>query len=91
MEQMMSVCRNPWCKAHFYYTDKDMVVIEDKLSGKISDEKVPPMECPKCKSFDKELSGGVTWTEKKYEGSRIDGSSGPISINVSRYIDTKKW
>ena len=49
-----------------------------------------PGQCNKCISFDTELSGGVTWTNKKYEGSRFDGMPHPISINVDRAIDKKK-
>lgn len=94
---MKSVCRNPWCKSHFYYTENDMIIVGvNKLNGKIDElldhvEKVPPTECPKCRSFNQELSGGVSWNEKKYEGSRDDGLAHPMSINISKYTDRKKW
>lgn len=91
---MKSICRNPWCKSHFYYTENDMIIVgTDKLNGKIDDqiEKVPPTECPKCRSFNQELSGGVSWIEKKYEGSRDDGLPHTISINISKYIYGRKW
>lgn len=52
---------------------------------------VSPSMCGKCQSFDTELSGGVTWTEKNYEGSRMDGNAHPISINVNRAIENKKF
>lgn len=73
MELKQSMCKNPWCKAHFNYE---------------SDE--APDTCYKCQSFDGELSGGVTWSEKKYEGNRYDGQSHPISINVKRSIEQRK-
>jgi hypothetical protein len=44
-----------------------------------------PMTCPKCNSFDTELSGGVTWTDRNYEGPRFDGMPHQISINVKKY------
>lgn len=98
MEQMKSVCQNPWCKAHFYYTENDMTSVQDNSrSSKIETvleevQKVPPKQCPKCRSFNEELSGGVSWIEKKYEGSRFDGLPHPISVSVSKYTDRKtRW
>ncbi len=49
-----------------------------------------PEQCPKCRSFDNELSGGVTWTDKKYEGSRMDGLPHVIDIRVQRSDERKK-
>lgn len=72
MEQRSNICSNPWCKGTFFFTPKE-------------DEK-EPSECPKCRSFDKDLSGGVTWTEKKYEGDRFDGMPHPIKVNVKNYF-----
>lgn len=46
---------------------------------------VAPTSCPKCKSFDKDLSGGVTWTDKKYDGPRMDGTPHQTSINIKKY------
>jgi hypothetical protein len=90
MEKMKTVCRNPWCKAHFYYTEDDMVVITDNRSSKIDVvleevEKVPPANCPKCKSFDTELSGGVEWNTKEYEGGRFDGMPHQMKYKVTNY------
>jgi len=50
-------------------------------------------ECPKCLSFGNDMSGGVTWTEKKYEGSRFDGHAHQIDIKVQRAFENKnmKW
>jgi len=44
-----------------------------------------PKVCKKCQSFDTELSGGVTWTDKKYEGPRFDGKPHLTSLNIKRY------
>lgn len=95
MEEMKSVCSNPWCKATFTYTDMDMieVVKTDNTKGhRFTKElpvnesiKQPPRVCKKCKSFESELSGGVSWTEKKYEGSRFDGMPHEIKYKVTNY------
>ena len=44
-----------------------------------------PRTCPKCHSFDKELSGGVTWSDREYEGPKFDGMPHRTSININRY------
>lgn len=31
---------------------------------------IKPTVCPKCQSFDKELSGGITWIDKKYDSKK---------------------
>ena len=49
-----------------------------------------PDQCWKCQSFES-MSGGITWTEKKYDGPRFDGLPHQISINVSRSTDRKKY
>lgn len=92
MEQMMSVCRNPWCKATFFYTEEDMITPKNEniRNGKIDVilnemEKEPPMHCKKCQSFDKELSGGSSWVDKEYEGSRFDGMPHQIKYKVTNY------
>ena len=36
---------------------------------------IPPGECPKCKSFHKDMSAGVTWTDKVYNEPRNDGKA----------------
>jgi hypothetical protein len=74
-----TVCKNPWCKATFFYKEEEKVTSED---GVIS----PPPICSKCKSFDSELSGGVTWKDKKYDGSRFDGTSHQTAIKINKYI-----
>lgn len=91
MEQMKTVCRNPWCKATFFYKESDMITLKsDNRTPKIDDlsdevEKTPPTQCFKCKSFDTNLSGGVEWKDKEYEGSRFDGSVHQIKYKVTNY------
>jgi len=90
MEKMKTICRSPWCKATFFYTEEDMIVVTDKRSSKIDAileevEKSPPTHCNKCRSFDNELSGGVEWRDKEYEGSRFDGMPHQIRYKVTNY------
>lgn len=40
--------------------------------------------CPKCKSMSTDVSGGVEWVDKSYEGSRWDGMPHQVSIKVNR-------
>jgi hypothetical protein len=72
-----SVCRNPWCKTHFIYYDKDIKDVDGK--------KVIPSQCSKCKSFNDDLSGGVTWEDKEYEGPRDDGMPHQIRYKITNY------
>jgi hypothetical protein len=91
MDKMKTVCRNPWCKAHFYYTEDDMIILTDNSRPSKIDvilekvEKSPPSNCPKCRSFNTELSGGVEWKDKTYEGSRFDGMPHQIKYKVTNY------
>lgn len=77
MENKTAICGSPWCKATFVYHDIDMVEVDGVRSA--------PKMCPKCKSFDSELSGGVTWTDKEYEGSRFDGTPHQIRYKVTNF------
>jgi hypothetical protein len=77
MEQFLKVCQNPWCKAHFYYTENDFINTEDGL--------LPPNKCKKCLSFENELSGGIEWRDKTYEGSRWDGKPHQITYKVTNF------
>ena len=77
MDNKLAVCSSPWCKATFSYTDSDMVGNEDVKS--------PPKNCPKCISFDNELSGGVTWLDKEYEGSRFDVMPHEMKYKVTNF------
>lgn len=77
MEKFIMVCSSPWCKAHFEYTECDISIVDGV--------EVRPKVCPKCKSFDNELSDGVTWTNKEYEGSRFDGTPHEIRYKVTNF------
>lgn len=96
MDELRTVCKNPWCKATFFYTESDMTIVDNgSRSGKIDEmldevKKVAPKECPKCRSFNSDLSGGVSWTDKKYEGPRDDGRPHPFAYNVTRSTE-RRW
>jgi hypothetical protein len=45
-----------------------------------------PGQCPKCISFDRELSGGVTWVTKHYTEPRNDGRPHEISIKIKNFF-----
>jgi len=91
MEKMKTICKNPWCKGHFYYTETDMVEVKSdirisKIENLLNEvKKVPPSQCPKCISFNSELSAGVEWKDKEYEGSRFDGIPHQIKYKVTNY------
>jgi hypothetical protein len=77
MEIFNLVCSNPWCKAHFSYTELNFIKTEEGL--------IHPKECLKCKSFSEEMSGGVEWKDKTYEGSRFDDKPHEIKYKVTNY------
>ena len=78
MENMMTnVCSNPWCKATYQFSEKEVPEIDGSKQW--------PKECPKCKSFDTQLSGGVTWNTREYEGSRFDGMPHQIKYRVTNF------
>lgn len=79
MEELRSVCQNPWCKATFIYTENDMILVKG------SDDKIKPKVCYKCKSFDNDLSGGVTWEDREYEGDRFDDRPHQIQYKVTNF------
>lgn len=92
MENFSNICNNQWCKALFFYTEKDMTIVKnenirDKKIEILLDEnkKEAPRYCKKCQSFDKEISGGVEWKEKTYEGSRFDTTPHEIKYKVTNY------
>lgn len=74
---MKGICSNPWCKATFDFS-------EEERKGADGVER-DPAQCPKCRSFDSELSGGVTWNTKEYEGSRFDGMPHQIKYRVTNF------
>ncbi len=77
MEELKTVCKNPWCKGTFFYKEEEMTVV--------GDEKFPPKHCKKCQSFEKDLSGGIEWKDKEYEGDRFDGMPHQIRYKVTNY------
>lgn len=77
MEQFRGVCSNAWCKAHFFYTTDD-IKVEDGKS-------LHPRQCAKCFSFSEELSGGVEWKDKEYEGTRNDFLPHQIKYKVTNF------
>lgn len=91
MEELKSVCKNPWCKGTFVYKESDMVPVEQNIkksnfvdnSEKV--EKVAPSICPKCKSLETEMSGGIEWKTKEFEGSRFDGLPHEVRYKVTNY------
>lgn len=88
MEQLISFCRNPWCKVRFTYTESEMISVKTDPRAKSNDgeqEKLPPRECPKCRSFNNELSGGVEWKDKSYEGDRYDDRPHQIKYKVTNF------
>lgn len=72
-----TVCKNPWCKGTFEYKEEEMTEVDGVM--------VPPQQCKKCKSFATDLSAGVEWKDKKYEGGRDDGMAHEISYRVNKY------
>jgi hypothetical protein len=78
MTNKTTVCSNPWCKATFFYTDDDMVEIKD-------DDRISKTVCHKCKSFDSELSGGISWKEKEYDSDPYDDRPHRIKYSVTNF------
>ena len=72
-----SVCNNPWCKATFSFTENDFIDIDGKLEE--------PKQCKKCFSFSNELSAGVTWQERQYEGARYTNEPHQIKYSVTNF------
>jgi len=64
-------CSNFWCKSPF-----NVKFYKGESFSKI---------CPKCNSFNYELSDGVESGEKHYEGSRQDGLAHEVSFHFSKY------
>lgn len=94
MEELKSICKNPWCKAIFIYTENDMTILKNnkivtKINEVLTDDdeisKIPPKTCNKCKSFNNELSGGVTWKDREYEGDRFDNKPHQMQYKVTNY------
>lgn len=63
-------CSNFWCKVRYEISDRDFENYREFYST-----------CPKCRSFDTELSGGVTNNgQRNYEGDRFDNGEHEVTI-----------
>src|SRR5690606_6199940 len=98
MTELKSVCQNPWCKATFVYKESEMTssrpVTEDKYKHRfkkkseieeIKKSMIPPKQCYKCRSFNDELSGGIEWTDFKYDGPRFDGTPHEMNYKITTF------
>lgn len=47
-------------------------------------------QCYKCISFNNDLSNGVDWEDKNYDGIKYDGPH-KIDIKIQRASDNKRW
>jgi hypothetical protein len=72
-----TVCNNPWCKATFRFSDNDLINVDGVLEE--------PKKCKKCLSFSNDLSNGVTWQDKQYEGERYSNESHQIKYRVTNF------
>lgn len=77
METMKTVCSNAWCKATFLFTEDDCKEVDGV--------KKEPKFCTKCKSFDTQMSGGVTWEDKVYEGDRFDNTPHEFKYKIRKF------
>jgi len=75
---MRTVCSNPWCKATFFFTELDCKKVDDSI--------IEPKFCQKCKSFETELSGGITWQDKEYEGDRFDPIPQEFKYKIRKFF-----
>lgn len=48
---------------------------------------MPPGECPKCKSFSKDMSGGVSWSDRVYNEPKDTGSH---TLDISQFSSANK-
>tara|TARA_R110000772_G_scaffold66676_4_gene148367 strand:+ start:5533 stop:5817 length:285 start_codon:yes stop_codon:yes gene_type:complete len=63
-------CTNFWCKVRFEVSDRDLENYPEFYST-----------CPKCRSFDKDLSGGVINNgQREYAGERFDGEEHEVTV-----------
>lgn len=80
---MRKVCSNPWCKGTFDYEERDIIISFDEQTNEST--KVEPKVCPKCKSFDTELSDGVTWKDKTYTDSYGFNKPMPFNYKITNF------
>jgi hypothetical protein len=72
------ICNNKWCKGTFYLEN-------DKIEYDSNGESLNTTKCPKCISFDSELSGGVKWEDKVYNESRYDNTPHQIKYKINKF------
>lgn len=72
-----TICSNPWCKAQFNFNEGEFVDVDGKLQE--------PKQCKKCMSFNSDLSAGVTWQEREYEGERYTNEPHQIRYKITNY------
>lgn len=77
METLKTICSNPWCKAPFFFTEDDCKEVDGVV--------IEPKVCHKCKSFDNQMSGGVTWEDKVYEGDRFDNTPHEFKYKIRNF------
>lgn len=70
------VCNNPWCKGTFFF--------EIEKAKEVDGKKIFPKVCNKCESFDHQMSGGLTWEDRKYD-ELTDTSPHEINYKVNTY------
>lgn len=68
-------CSNFWCKAPF-----DVKFYEGDSF---------PKTCPKCDSFNYELSDGIEHEQRHYDGPRQDGLAHQVDFHFSKYKSGK--
>lgn len=74
------ICVNPWCKGSYEYND-EIVIVDEEDNNELAKHK----QCPKCLSFSNDLSGGVTWVDKKYEGGYYDDGPHEIRYRITNF------
>ena len=81
-EKSEYICRNSYCKSKYMEIRKNYYS-SDRYKT-----------CKKCRSFNEELSDGVTFNKKQYSGERYDNKSHETQFKFSDYIKGrwgKKW
>lgn len=76
-EKSEFICSMKWCKVA--YIDYRYLWYEKDIKT-----------CPKCRSFDGELSGGVSFSDKNYFGNRHDNQAHEVEFKFSDY-NKGKW
>jgi hypothetical protein len=81
MDQYRKICSNQWCKATFFFNENDFTI---EIGVNDEEIRVEPSVCSKCKSFSSELSGGVSWDERRYDEAIYTGSQ-QMRYRVTNY------